>query len=165
MWELDYKERWVLKNLYFWTVVLEETLESIWTTRRSNQFILKEISPEYSLEALMLKAETPTLGHLMWITDSLERFPWCWERLKAGGGGGDRGWDSWITSPIQWTWVGASSRSWWRTGTPGVLQSMGSQRVKHDWATELNWTENLSNFFHIFQYLERLWYLNLLNYI
>ena len=65
--------------------------------------------------------------------------PWCWERLKAGGEGDDRGWGGWVASPTQWTWVWASSRSWWRTGRPGVLQSMGSQRVGHDWAAELNW--------------------------
>ena len=65
--------------------------------------------------------------------------PWCWERLKAGGDGDDRGWDGWMSSATQWTWVWASPGSW-RTGKPGVLQSMGSQRVRHDWATELNWT-------------------------
>ena len=64
--------------------------------------------------------------------------PWCWERLKAGGEGDDRGWDGWMASPTQWTWVWVSSRSWWRTGRPGVLQSMGLQRVGHHWATELN---------------------------
>ena len=64
--------------------------------------------------------------------------PWCWERLKAGGEGDDRGWDGWMASPTQWTWVWASSRSWWWTGKPGVLQSMGSQRVGHDWPAELN---------------------------
>ena len=63
--------------------------------------------------------------------------PWCWERLKAGGEGDDRGWDGWMASLIQWTWVWVNSRSWWWTGRPGVLQSMGSQRVRHDWATEL----------------------------
>ena len=68
--------------------------------------------------------------------------PWCWERLKAGGEGDDRGWDGWITSPAQWTWVWVSSGSWWWTGRPGVLQSMGSQRVRHDWTTELNWMFN-----------------------
>ena len=62
---------------------------------------------------------------------------WCWERLKAGGEGDDRGWDSWMASLTQWTWVWASSGSWWWTGKPGMLQSMGSQRVGHDWATEL----------------------------
>ena len=65
--------------------------------------------------------------------------PWCWERLKAGGEGDDRGWDGWIASPTQWTWVWVNSRSWWWTGRPGVLQSMGSQRVRHDWVTELNY--------------------------
>ena len=67
--------------------------------------------------------------------------PWCWERLRAGGGGDDRGWHGWMASPTQWTWVWVwvDSRSWWWTGRPGVLQFMGSQRVGHDWATELNW--------------------------
>ena len=64
--------------------------------------------------------------------------PWCWERLKAGGEGDDRGWDGWMALPTWWTWVWANSRSWWWTGKPGVLQSMGSQRVGHDWGTELN---------------------------
>ena len=63
--------------------------------------------------------------------------PWCWERLKAGGEGDDRGWDGWIASLTQWTWVWASSRSWWWTGRPGVLQSIGSLRVGCDWAIEL----------------------------
>ena len=65
--------------------------------------------------------------------------PWCWERLKAGGEGGDRAWDGWMASPTWCTWVWASSGSWWWIGKPGVLQSMRSQRVRHDWATELNW--------------------------
>ena len=66
--------------------------------------------------------------------------PWCWERSKAGGEGDDRGWDGWTASPTQWTWVWASAGSWWWTGRPGMLQSMGSLRVGHDWVTELNWT-------------------------
>ena len=65
---------------------------------------------------------------------------WCWERLKAGGEGDDRGWDGWMASPMRWMWVWVSSRSWWWTGRPGVLRSMGSQRVGHDSVTELNWT-------------------------
>ena len=65
--------------------------------------------------------------------------PWCWERLKAREEGDDRGWDSWMASLTQWTWICASFGSWWWTGKPGVLQSMGSQRVGYDWATELNW--------------------------
>ena len=67
--------------------------------------------------------------------------PWCWERLRVGGEGDDWGWDSWTTSPTQWTWVWVNSGCWWPTGRPGVLQSMESQRVRHDWATEMNWNE------------------------
>ena len=63
--------------------------------------------------------------------------PWCWKRLKAGEEGDDRGWDGWMASPTWWTWVWANSRSWWWTGRPGVLRSMGSQRFRHDWVTEL----------------------------
>ena len=69
--------------------------------------------------------------------------PWYWERLKAGGEGDDRGWDGWMASLTQWTWVWASCGSWWWTGKPGLLQSMGSHRVGHDWATELSWNEVL----------------------
>ena len=66
---------------------------------------------------------------------------WCWEGLGAGGEGDDRGWDGWMASPTRWTWVWMNSGRWWWTGRPGVLRFMGSQRVRHDWATELNWTE------------------------
>ena len=66
--------------------------------------------------------------------------PWCWERLKVGEGD-DRGWDGWMASPTRWTWVWVDSGSWWWTGRPGVLRFMGSQRVGHDWATDLNWTD------------------------
>jgi len=109
-----------------------------WTARRSNQSILKEINPEYSLEGLKVKLQY--FGHLMQRTDSLEK-PWCWERLKAGGEQDDRGWDGWMASLTQWTWVWVSSRSWWWTGKPGVLQSMGLQNWTrlNDW-NELNWT-------------------------
>ena len=68
-------------------------------------------------------------------------WPWRWERLKAGEDGDNRGWDGWMASPTQRTWVWANSGCWWWTGKPGMLQSTGSQRVGHDWATELNWTE------------------------
>ena len=111
-----------------------------WTARRSNQSILKEINPEYSLEGLMLKLKLQSFGHLVWRATHLKR-PWCWERLRAGGEGDNRGWDGWMVSRTQWTWVWVNSGSWWWTGRPGLLQSMGLQRVRHDWATELNWTE------------------------
>jgi len=86
-----------------------------------------------------VKPETP----ILWPPDAknwLKRL-WCWERLKAGGEGDDKGWYGWMASWTQWTWDWASSRNWWWTGKPGVLQSMGLQKVGHDWATELNWTE------------------------
>ena len=103
-----------------------------WTVRRSNQSILKDISPEYSLEGLMLKLKLQYFGHLMWRTDSLEK------TLMLGGEGNDRGWDGWMASLTQWTWVWVSSVSWWWTGKPGILQSMGSQSdTMSDWI-ELN---------------------------
>ena len=71
--------------------------------------------------------------------------PWCWKGLGAGGEGDDRGWDGWMASPTRWTWVCVNSGSWWWTGRPGVLQFLGSQRVRHNWATELNWTELMTN--------------------
>ena len=67
--------------------------------------------------------------------------PWCWKRLRSGGEGDDRGWDGWMASPTQWTWVWVDSRIWWWKGRPGMLQFMGSQRLRHKWATELNWTD------------------------
>ena len=140
MWELDHKEAWVLKNWCFWTVVLEKTVESPWIARRSNQSILKEICPKYSLEGLMLKLKLQYFGHLCEELIHLKR-SWCWERLKAGGEGDNRGWDGSMASPAQSTWVWASSGNWWRTGKLEVLQSMGSQRVGHSWVTEVNWKE------------------------
>ena len=101
-----------------------------WTARRSNQSILKEISPECSLEGLMLKLSSNTLATWCEELTHLKR-PWCWKRLKVGEGD-HRGWDGWMASLTQWTWVWANYGRWWRTGKPGVLQFMGSQRVGHD---------------------------------
>ena len=107
-----------------------------WTARISNQSILKEISPGYSLEGMMLKLKLQCFGHLMWRVDSLEKTLMLGGN-GAGGGGDDRGWDGWMASPTQCTWVWVNSGSWWWTGRPGVLRFMGSQRVGHDWMTEL----------------------------
>ena len=108
-----------------------------WTERRSNQSILKEISPEYSLEGLMLKLKLQYFGYLMQRADSLEK------TLMLGKTEGRRRgwqrWEGWMASPARWTWVWADSRSWWCTGNRGMLQSMGSQIAGHNWATDLNW--------------------------
>ena len=139
MWELDCEESWALKNWCFWTVVLEETLES--------PLDCKEIQPIHPkgnqfwvfIGRTDVEAETPVL----WPPDAkswlIWKKPWCWERLKAGGEGDDREWDGWMASLTQWTWVWVDSGSWWWTGKPGVLQFMGLQRVGHDRVTKLNW--------------------------
>ena len=111
-----------------------------WTERRSNQSILKEIGPGCSLEGLMLKLKLQYFGHLMRRADSFDKTLML--GLRAGGEGDDRGWDGWMASPTQWTWVLVDSRSWWWTGRPGVLRFMESQRIGHDWVTELNWTSD-----------------------
>ena len=136
MWELNSKESWASKNWCFWTVVLEKTLKNPLDIKWSNQSILKEISPEYLLEGLMLKLKLQYFCHLMWRADSLEK------NLKAGGEGHDRRWGGWRALLTWWTWVWANSKSWWWTGRPGLLWFMGSQRVRQDWATELTELKN-----------------------
>ena len=111
-----------------------------WSARRPNQSILKEISQSW---IFIGRTDAEGEAPILWPPDAknwLWKIPWCWERLKAGAEGDNRGWDGWMASLTWWTGVWASSGSWWWTGRPGVLQSMGSQRVRHDWATELNWT-------------------------
>ena len=104
--------------------------------------LLKEISPGCSLEGLMLKLKLwpPHVKSCEELTH-WKRKDWCWEGLRAGGKGDNRGWDGWMASLTRWTWVWVNSRSQWWTGRSGMLRFMGSQRVGHDWATELNWTE------------------------
>ena len=130
-WRIDAFELWCWRRL----------LRVPWTARRSNQSILKEISPEYSLEGLMLKLKLQYFGH-RWEALTHWKRPWCWVRLKARGEGDNRGWDGWMASPTWWTWVWVGSWSWWWTGKPGVLQSMGLQGVIHDWATEVVYLKN-----------------------
>ena len=106
-----------------------------WTTRRSKQSILKEINPEYSLEGLILKLKLQYFN--TWCEELIDlKRPWCWKKLKAKGEGVSRGWDGEIASPTQWTWIWTSCGRWWRTVKLGVLQSLGWQRVGHNWATE-----------------------------
>ena len=134
IWELDHKEGWAPKNWHFWTMVLEKILESPLAGKE-----IKPVNPKLNqswifMEGLMLKLQH--FGHLLWRSDSWKR-PWCWQRLRAEREGDDRGWDGGMASPTQWTWVWESSGSWWWTGKPGVLQSMGSWRAgQTEW---LNW--------------------------
>ena len=131
-----------------------------WTAGRSNQSILKEISPEYSLEGLMLKLKLQYFGHLMWRADSFEKTLMLW-KIEGRRRRGDRGWDGWMGSPTQWTWLWVNSGSWRWRWRPGVLQSVGLQRVRHDWVTELNWADVFfrfcSNDFHLRMLLCRGW--------
>ena len=148
MWELDYKESQLPKNWCFWTLMLEKTLES--------PLDCKEIQPVHPkgdhfwvfIGRTDVEAETPILGPPDAKSWLILKRPWCWERLRAAGEGDDRGWDGWMASLTQWTWVWVNSGSWWWTGRPAMLRFIGSQRVGQDWVTELNWT--CSNVFFIF---------------
>ena len=144
MWELDHKEGWVPKNWCFWTVVLDKTLESPLDCKE-----IKPVYPKGNQSWIFIgwtdaKPEDQYFGHLMWRTNSLEKTLML-GKIKAGGEGDDRGWDGRMASLTQWTWVWVKSGSWWWTGRHGLLQSIGSQRVRLDWATELNWTSNRSS--------------------
>ena len=144
MWELDHKEGWVLKNWCFWTVVLDKILESPLDCKE-----IKPVNPKGNQSWIFIgrtDAKKKKKKNWCWSSNALASWfkelihwkrLWCWERLKAGGEGYDKGWDGWMASLIQWTWVWARSGSRWWTGRPDVLQSMGSQRVGHN--ERLNW--------------------------
>ena len=144
MWELNYKESWALKNWCFWIVVLEKTLESPldWSNKEiqgdpTSQSWRKSVLNIHwkdwcwSWNSNTLATWCEELTHWKGL--------WCWERLKAGAEGDDRRWNGWMASAVRCTWVWVGSGSWWWTGRPGMLQSMGSQRVRHNWTTELYW--------------------------
>ena len=148
MWQLECEkaEHWRIDAFELWC--WRRLLIVPWTARRSKKSILKEISLEYSLEGLMLKLKLQYLATWHEELTHLKR-SCCWERLKAGGEWDDRGWDGWMASLTQWTWVCVNSRSWWWTGRPGMLQLMGSQRVTHYSDTELNWCKSGSVFWGV----------------
>ena len=142
MWQLDYKESWVPNNWCFWSLVLEKTLES--------PLDYEEIQPVHpkgnQAWVFIGRTDADTETPIIWPPDVKSWLIWkdpdAGKRLKAGGEGDDRGWDGRMASPTLWTWVWASPRSWWWVGKPGMLQSMGSQRIGHNWATELNWSKH-----------------------
>ena len=144
MWELDCEESWAPKNWCFWSVVLEKTLESPLDCKK-----IQPVNPKGDQSVLIFHWK-----HWCWSWNSNTlvtwckelthvKRPWCWKRLKAGGKGDNRGFDGWMASLTQRTWGWVNSGSWWWTGRPGMLWSIGSQRVRYDWATELYWTESL----------------------
>ena len=145
MWELDYKESWVRKNWCFWTVVLEKTLESPLDCKEIQPVHPKRNQSWVFIGRTDAEAETP----ILWPPDAKNWLIWKDSRKdwRQEEGGNHRGWDGWMASPTQWIWVCVNSVSWWWTGRPVVLRSMGS-----DWATELNWTElmgvNTCSFLH-----------------
>ena len=142
MGNLDYKESWALKNWCFWTVVLKKTLESLFDCKE-----IQPVHPKGNQSWIFIgRTDAEAKASILWPPDAknwlIGKDPdagkdWRWERE-----GDNRWWDGWLASLTWWTWVWASSGSWWWTGQPGVLQSMGSQRVRHDWETELNGIEN-----------------------
>ena len=131
-WTLKKPERWRIDA--FELLCWRRPLRVPWTARRPNQSILKEIIGSWSW---CWSWNSNTLA--TWCKELLLKRPWYQERLKAEGD--TRGWDGWIASPTQWTWIWVNSGSWWWTARPGMLQSTGLQRVRHDLAAEMNWTE------------------------
>ena len=139
MWELDHKGSWAPKNWCFWTVVLKKTLESPLDWKEIKPVFPKGNSSGIFIGSTDSEGETLIFGHLMWRSDSLEK------TLMLGNSESEsrRGWQSPTQSPTQWTWAWPSPRIWWCTGMPGMLQSMGSQKVGHHWVTDLQekkWT-------------------------
>ena len=138
MWKLDREEVWMPNNWCFWAVVLEKTLESPLDCKE-----IQSVHPKGNQSWIFIgrtdaEAETPILL-TTWCKELTQlKKPWCWERLKAGGEGDNRGWDVWMASPTQRTWVWVDSGSWWWTGRPGVLWFMGLRRVGRNWASTHN---------------------------
>ena len=154
MWELNYKERWALKNWCFWTVVLEKTLENPLDSK-----VIQPVHPKGNQSWICI-GRTDTA--ILWPPDAKNWLIWKdpdggkdWRREEKGTTEDewDGWWGGWMASLTQWTWVCVNSGSWYWTGRPGVLQFMGSQRVGHDWATELNWTDQV-----VFLWYEDCWH-------
>ena len=137
-WTINKAEHWRIDVFELWC--WRRLLRVPWTAKRSIQITLKEISPEYSLDGLDCIWNSSTLA-TWWEELTHWKRPWCWEGMRAGGEGDDRGWDGWMASPTQWPWVWVNSGSWWWIWRPSVLRFMGSK----EWDTTewLNWTEDM----------------------
>ena len=135
-WDLDHKECRAPQNWCFWTVMLEKTLESPLDCKEVKSVNVPGNQPWILIRRIEAEALILWLPDMnSWLTGkdlTHEKRPWCWERLKAKGEEGSRRWNGWIALSIQWTWTWTNSRRWWGTGRPGMLQSMGSQRVGHN---------------------------------
>ena len=138
------------KNTCSWTDPLTLFPAPIWQIRKTKQWLCIYVKYPKGDQSWVFIGRTDAEGEtpILWpphthLSNELTHWkrPWCWERLGAGGEGDDRGWDSWMASLTWWAWVWVNCGSWWWTGRPGVLRFMGSQRVRHDWATDLNWNE------------------------
>ena len=146
MWELEYKESWMSAEelMLFNCGVGEDFWESLVLQNQTSQYWKKSVLSILSKDWCW-RWNSNTVA--IWCKELTHwKRPWCWERLKAGGEGANRGLNSWMASLTQWTWEWANSSSWWGTGKPGVLQSMESQRVRHYWATEVNWETELGSY-------------------
>ena len=132
-WTIKKPEHWRLDVFELWCWI--RLLRVPWTSKRSNQSVLKETHPEYPLERLILKLKLQYFGHLMWRTDSFEKILML-GKIEGKREGGGRRLDDWIVSPTQWTWIWTNSKRQWRTEEPELLPPMRSQRVCHDLVTE-----------------------------
>ena len=141
VWKLDHKESWVLKNWHFWTLVLEKTLEKPLDCKE-----IKPDNPKGNQPWIFIgRTDAEAEAKLLWSSDAkgqlIRKDPDAGKDWGQEEKGDDRGWDGWMASQTRWTWVWVNSGSWWWTGRHGVLRFVGSQRVGHDWATELNWNK------------------------
>ena len=142
IWIIKKAERWRIDAFELWC--WRRLLSVLWTARRSSQSILRRAVLGVHWKDWCWSWNSNTLA--TWCKELTHwKRPWCWERLRAGGEGDNRRWDGYMVSLTQWTWVWVNSGSWWWTGRPGVLWFMGLQRVRHDWATELNWIELMAD--------------------
>ena len=164
MWELDCEESWAPKNWCFWTVVLEKILESHLDSKEIQPVHPKGDQSWVFTGRTDVEAETP----ILWPPDAknwkdpLKR-PWCWERLKVGGERDDRGWDGWMASLIQWTWVWVNPESWWWVGRPWCCSPWGCKELSM--TERLNWTKmnysllrTLSFFSELIEEDKKMWF-------